>query len=93
MSKKLKTRSITAENQFTDAAEIVGFFNISISNTWSGTVTVQRSFDSGSTWYDVATWKVNTQEYGFECERGVQYRAGIKTGEFDSGQADVRISQ
>lgn len=93
MAQKLRDRSIASENLFTDAAEIHGYFNISISGTWAGTVTVQRSFDSGSTWFDVATWTDNTQEYGFEPERDVQYRAGIKTGDFESGTAVVRISQ
>lgn len=93
MAQKLRTRSITAENLFTDAAEIVGYFNISISGTWTGTVTVQRSFDGGSTWLDIATWSENTEEYGFEPERDVWYRAGIKTGEFGSGTAVVRLSQ
>jgi hypothetical protein len=93
MAQKLRTRSITAENLFTDAAEIVGYFNVSISGTWTGTVTVQRSFDQGSTWYDVASWVANTEEYGFEPERDVQYRVGIKTGHYDSGTCAVRLSQ
>jgi hypothetical protein len=93
VAQKLRTRSITAENLYTDAVEIVGYFNISISGTWVGTVTVQRAFDGGSTWFDVATFTANTQEYGFEPERVVHYRVGIKTGEFTSGQADVRLSQ
>ena len=93
MAQKLRTRSIIAENLFPDAAELTGYFNVSISGTWDATVTAQRSFDEGSTWYDVATWTANTQEYGLEPERGVQYRIGIKTGEFTSGQADVRLSQ
>lgn len=45
MAQKLKTRSITGENQFTDACEVVGYFNVSITGTWQGRVTVQRSFD------------------------------------------------
>lgn len=93
MSQKLRIRSVTAENLFTDAAEIVGYFNVSISGTWDGTVTAQRSFDSGSTWFDVNTWTTNTEEYGFEPERGVQYRIGCKTGEFGSGTAVLRLSQ
>ena len=93
MGQKLRTRSITSDNLFTDAAAIVGYFNLSISGIWGGTVTVQRSFDFGSTWYDVGTWTANTEEYGFEPEREVQYRIGIKTGEFDHGTAVVRISQ
>ena len=93
MAQKLRTRSIDGENLFTDAAEIVGYFNISISGTWVGTVTAQRSFDVGSTWFDVATWQVNTQEYGFEPEREVQYRVGVKTAEYTSGTVVVRFSQ
>jgi hypothetical protein len=71
---------------------MVGYFNISISGTWVGKITVQRAFDGGSTWFDVATWTANTQEYGFEPEREVYYRAGIKLGEYVSGQADLRLS-
>jgi len=93
VAQKLRTRSIEAENLFTDAAEIVGYFNVSISGTWIATVTAQRSFDGGSTWYDVATWEANTQEYGYEPEREVQYRIGVKTGEFTSGTILVRMSQ
>ena len=93
MSQKLRLRTVTAENQFCDAAELVGYFNISISGTWSGTVTAQRSFDDGSTWLDVSKWTENTEEYGFEPERGVQYRVGIKTGEYDSGTVILRLSQ
>ena len=93
MGQKLRTRSVTAENLFCDPAEIVGYFNISISGTWEGTITAQRSFDGGSTWLDVATWTENTEEYGFEPERSVYYRVGIKLGEYDNGTAVLRISQ
>ena len=93
MGQKLRTRSIDNENLFTDAATLTGYFNISISGTWEGKVTVQRSFDLGSTWFDVGTWTANTEEYGFEAEREVQYRAGVKTAEFGSGAVVVRLSQ
>jgi len=93
MSRKSSTRSITAANLWTDAVEVIGYFNLSISGTWAATVTVQRSFDSGSTWHDVDTWTENTQEYGLEPEGGIQYRVGIKTGEFTSGTCVVRLSQ
>ena len=93
MGQKLQSRTITGENQFCDPAEIVGYFNISISGTWTAIVTAQRSFDLGSTWYDVMQWEDNTQEYGFEPERGVQYRVGIKTGDYNQGSVTVRLSQ
>lgn len=91
--RKLQTRSISNENLFTDAVEMLAYFNISVSGTWGGTVTVQRSFDGGSTWLDVATWTANTEEFGFEPERGIWYRVGIKTGDYGSGTAVVRLSQ
>ena len=93
MAQKLQTRSISEDNQFTDAVELTGHFNISITGIWVGVLTVQRSFDKGSTWYDVNTWEENTQEYGLEVERGVYYRAGIKAGEYNSGTCVVRLSQ
>lgn len=93
MGQKLKERTLTGENTFTDPCGVVGYFNISISGEWIGTVTVQRSFDLGSTWRDVASWTTKAEEYGFEPEHGVQYRAGVKTGEWSSGSVTVRISQ
>ena len=93
MTIKIGSRSIAGENLFTDAVELMGYFNLSISGTWVGTVTVQRSFDKGSTWYDVAGWTTNTQEYGLEPEKGIQYRVGIKTGGYTSGTCIVRMSQ
>ncbi len=87
------TRSITGENLFTDPVKLTGFFNISLSGTWSATVTVQRSFDKGSTWFDVETFVSNTQEYGFEPESGVYYRVGVKTGNFSSDTVVARLSR
>lgn len=93
MSQKLTLRTVTGENQFSDPAEVVGYFNVSISGTWSGTVTCQRSFDLGSTWFDIKTWTENVQEFGFEPEKKVQYRIGVKSGEYTNGTATLRLSQ
>ena len=93
MAQKLKTKSITGDNQFTDPTEMVGYFNISISGTWTGTVTCQRAFDNGASWLDVNTWTSNTEEYGFEPEREVRYRVGIKEGNYVSGMCNARLSQ
>jgi len=93
MAQKLIARTVTGENQFSDPAIIVGYFNVSISGTWTGTVTCQRSFDSGSTWFDVKDWDSNVQEFGFEPENNVQYRIGVKFNEYTSGPAVLRLSQ
>lgn len=93
MTTKLQIRTISGENQFTDPVELVGYFNLSITGSFNATVTVQRSFDSGSTWYDVDSWTENTQEYAIEPERGVWYRVGCKDGEHNTGAITVRLSQ
>jgi hypothetical protein len=93
MGVRIAVRSISANNTFTDRVQLAGYFNVSISGTWSGAVTCQRSFDQGSTWFDVKDWDENIQEYGFEPERGVWYQIGFKDGGYDSGTATLRLSQ
>jgi len=93
MTTRRVSRTITGSNVWTDRVQMVGYFNISISGDWAGTITVQRSFDKGSTWYDVDQWDANTQEYGLEPERDVWYQAGFKDGDYESGTATVRLSQ
>ena len=85
--------SAATENTYTTAIYISGYFNLSISGTWAGTVTVQRSWDLGTSWVDVSTYTANTQKVGFEPEENIQYRVGIKTGGYTSGTAVMRLSQ
>ena len=89
----ISSKSITAQNTYSDPIAVVEYFNISLSGTWTGTVTLQRSFDNGSTWRDVATFDENTETIGMEPEAGVLYRFGVKTGEFGSGTIVGRISR
>jgi len=83
------TKDIGAENTFSDALRIKENFNLSISGTFSATVTVQRSLD-GVTWRDVDTFTAPIETYGFDPEPFF-YRAGVKTGDYSSGTASVRI--
>jgi hypothetical protein len=94
MTVKVATRTITGTSQqFTDAVTLAGYFNLSITGTWAGTVTVQRSFDKGDTWYDVATFTESIQEYGLEPEKDTFYRIGCKENGLASGTVTVRLSQ
>lgn len=90
MSSIATAAAITAQNTFTDPVQLTGNFNVSISGTFSATVTVQRSFDN-STWHDVNSFTTPFQGTGYEPEV-VWYRAGVKTGAFTSGTANVRVS-
>jgi hypothetical protein len=84
------TANISAQNTWTNAFELRGHFGLSISGTWAGTVTVQRSVDGGSTWRDVDSFTTNIETYGFDPIK-CKYRVGIKTGGYTSGTAVVEL--
>ena len=96
--------SITAQNTFTDHIHPRdnegGLLNLSISALTAGNVTVQRSYDGGTTWRDVKQYAVADAVNGFVdkvIEGGHEgreaYRVGIKTGDFVSGTIVCLITQ
>ena len=89
----LVEKDISAQNTFSDGLYVEGDFSFSISGTFVGTVTVQRSFDAGATWRDVDTFTAPIETAGYDGEPIVVYRAGIKTGDHTSGTASVRIGR
>tara|TARA_R100000030_G_scaffold98129_1_gene87743 strand:- start:143 stop:439 length:297 start_codon:yes stop_codon:yes gene_type:complete len=89
----LVEKDISAENTFSDGIYVEGDFSFSISGTFVGTVTVQRSFDAGSTFRDVDSFTAPIETAGFDGEPIVVYRAGIKTGDYSSGTASIRIGR
>jgi len=89
----LVEKAVTAENTFSDGLYTEGAFNLSISGTFVATITVQRSFDQGSTWRDVDTFTAPIETYGTDPEPVVVYRAGVKTGDFTSGTVNIRIGR
>lgn len=91
MAKPSSSASLVAENTFNTAIVLRKKFNLSISGTWAGTITLQRSFDGGVTWLDISSYTANTQQIGEEAEYPVHYRVGFKTGDYSSGTAVVRL--
>lgn len=88
----IASKTINADNTFTDPVRLTGFFNLSLTGTFVATITVQRSFDEKATWNDVDTFTGPTEDYGVEPEV-CWYRVGIKTGEYTSGSVTVRMGQ
>jgi hypothetical protein len=86
------TKSITAQNTFSDDITVQGYFNISVTGIAGGTeVTVQKiSGVDGTNYTDVDSFTADVETYGFEAERKT-YRIGVKTGDFGSGTCKVRI--
>lgn len=92
-----ETAALAAANSFTDWVPFYGYFNLILTGTWVGTLTLQVRFeDDEATVYDMQTWTANpspTKQTVFEPEQGAQYRLGFKAGEYTSGTANVRLSQ
>ncbi|MCD6197483.1 MAG: hypothetical protein J7K15_02780 [Deltaproteobacteria bacterium] len=86
---------LSSSNSWTDPISVAGWFSLSISGTWSGTITVQRRNRDPdvSDWKDVESFTSTVEKRGYEPELNVQYRAGFATGAYSSGTAVIRISQ
>jgi hypothetical protein len=93
-------QGVSAANTFTTGYIIVTgvgdarYFTVTITGTWVGTVTLQRSFDEGASWIDAVNYTTN-QNYNYDdglTNSTVRYRIGIKTGNYTSGTANVSLS-
>lgn len=87
---------ISAENTFSAGLYINGEFDFSLSGTWVGTITVQRKRDdAGASWEDVEDFDENGIYPGEDVEKNiaVQYRFGVKTGNYTSGTVTGRFSE
>jgi len=87
------SKTVTAENTYSDSIAIFGKFNVSISGISGDTVHVQRSFDAGTLWKDVESYTADKEDAGEEIEHDVIYRIGVKTGNYSAGTILLRISQ
>ena len=85
--------NVAAQNTFTSSASMYGHFNVSVSGISGDTVTLQRSFDGGQNWLDVASYDADAEDVHFEPEAAVLYRIGVKTGDYSAGTINLRLSQ
>lgn len=92
--------SLTAANTFGDTIRVVGVgetrrFSYTITGTWVGTLTLQRSLDSATSGFiDVTTFTANA---GTSYQDGLDnsiawYRIGFKAGNYTSGTATIALS-
>ena len=74
--------------------EVYGYWTFTTHGTWTGVVTLQRSYDGGSTWGDYRTWSSakdsNTSDSGEETGDGVLYR--VKMSDYEqSGTGTLQL--
>jgi len=88
---------VTAQDTGTDSVRVTGEgafrdFTLSIGDSWSGTVTLQRSTDD-ATWIDVESHTANiTKVYNDGLDGSIlYYRLWVKTGDFTSGLIQLSI--
>ena len=100
-SLSLATASIDAQNTFTDwvypMADQQEFVRIWISGLADSTVTVQTTFDAGTTIGDVVQYAVidsvngSVQKIIEDFDKSYAYRSGIKTGDYGTDTVVCRI--
>lgn len=90
--------SLAGEDQSTDPIRVTGAltsrtFNINITNTFSATVTLERSIGDVGAWEDVVSWAgAITDVYNDELTNEViYYRLTIKSGNYTSGTAVAKL--
>lgn len=96
---QVATASLAASNSFSTAIRITGVdaarnFSRIIAGTWSGTITMQRSFDSATAGFsDVAAFTGNVSDtFGDGLDNSIAwYRIGFKAGDYTSGTATVTL--
>lgn len=88
----VSSATVTADNTFTLPLETsdARMFDVSVWGTFSGVVTLQRSFDSGATWRDVTTYSGPIEDTGMNA-RPAMMRAGVKTGQYVSGTIYIEL--
>lgn len=98
------TETFTGDNQFSGHIKVTGLdsgpgtrnFTFSITGTWTGTISLQRSVGEPGAWTDVpgATYTTSgSYSYNDQLDNQIiYYRLGIKTGNYGSGTASISIN-
>lgn len=92
-TREMVSRSVTAADQWTDPLRLFQreLADISVSGTFSATVTLQRRVD-GANWRDVKEYDGPAEDV-MEAGGLQDVRIGVAPGEFSSGTAVVSISK
>lgn len=90
---------ISAADVYSDPIRVTGIaagrtFGITVTGTWVGTVTLQRSVGAVGAWVDVANYTTNQSTTLSDTldNQIIYYRIGIKPGNYTSGTATVTLA-
>lgn len=88
--------SLSGDDQWTDPIRVTGVgtqrtFQIGITGTYVGTLTLQRSVGDPGAWTDLVTTGPGSYTDGLDNQI-IYYRVGFKTGNYTSGTANVTLT-
>jgi hypothetical protein len=93
------TKAIASADNYSDPIRVTGIgagraFGITITGTWVGTVTLQRSVGAVGAWVDVTNYTVNQSTSLSDAldNQIIYYRIGIKPANYTSGTATVLLA-
>lgn len=93
------TKVISAADVYSDPIRVTGIaagrtFGITVTGTWVGTVTLQRSVGAIGSWVDVSNYTTNQSTTLSDTldNQIIYYRIGIKPGNYTSGTATVALA-
>ena len=94
MAKTVEQKAtLTAQNTFTEWAQVKNIADLSISGVSDSTITVQRTLDGGEIIKDIESFTADAEKVITGSGSGTLYRVGIKTGDYGSDTVLVEISQ
>jgi len=89
----LTTNPDSETEAYSDSLEVKGFWSFSTHGTWTGNISIERSFDGGTTWVPYRTYSStndsNTSTSGEEEEDGVLYHLKME-GYEQAGTGTIR---
>lgn len=93
------TKSISSADVYSDPIRVTGIgsgrsFGITVTGTWVGTVTLQRSVGAVGAWVDVSNYTINQSTSLSDAldNQIIYYRIGIKPSNYTSGTANVVLA-
>jgi len=71
-----------------------GYFNVSVSGEFTGTVRLERSFDGfESIIKTMDTFTISLEDHYNDTDPNASYRLGVRAGELESGSVEVILSK
>jgi len=87
-----RTIHVSGEDVFTEPVSPQGYFNVSVSGEFTGTVRLERSYDDFTTPLTMDTFTFSLEDDYTDEDPNVKYRIGVRANEISAGPVTVVLS-